>query len=164
MTALGELSGERSARCAAIQHAFTEAGVSMALRDDIVSFMWVKFFAFASIATVAILTRARAGTVARTAAGAPLVAAVLEECRRVVAAEGHPPPEDVVAIVRGLYAQRDSGYGPSILVDMEAGRLTEGEHTIGDLVERAARRGVPAPLLTAARCALQAHELTRPGG
>ena len=55
------------------------------------------------------------------------------------------------------------GYRPSILVDVQAGRPTEGAHTIGDLVERAARRGVPAPLLTAALCSLQAHELTRLG-
>jgi 2-dehydropantoate 2-reductase len=70
----------------------------------------------------------------------------------------------VAEIVRGLYAQRDSRYGPSILVDMQAGRPTEGQHTIGDLVERAEGRGVSAPLLTAALCTLQAYELTRLGG
>jgi 2-dehydropantoate 2-reductase len=163
MTALGELNGERSPRCAAIQQAFTRAGVAMALRDDIVAFMWAKFFLFASIATLATLTRARAGAVARSAAGGALVASVLEECGRIVAAEGYPPSPDVADIVRRLYAQRDSGYVPSILVDMQAGRATEGQHTIGDLAERAARRGLPAPLLTAARCAVETYELTRPG-
>ena len=48
-----------------------------------------------------------------------------------------------------------------MLVDMEEGRPTEGGHTIGDLVERAARRGVAAPILTAALCNLQAYELGR---
>ena len=164
MTALGELDGARSARCTAIQRAFTAAGVPIALRDDILAFMWAKFFLFAAIATLATLTQARAGAIARSAAGPTLVAAVLEECGRVVAAEGYPAPRAVAEIVRGLYAQRDSRYGPSILVDMQAGRTTEGEHTIGDLVERAARHSVPAPLLTAALCALQAYELTRLGG
>jgi 2-dehydropantoate 2-reductase len=163
MTAVGELNGERSARCAAIQQAFTAAGVTMALRDDIVAFMWAKFFLFAAIATLAILTRARAGAVARSAAGGALVASVLEECGRVVAAEDYPPSPDVAGIVRRLYAQNDSGYAPSILVDMQAGRPTEGQHTIGDLVERAVGRGVPAPLLTAARCAVETYELTRLG-
>jgi ketopantoate reductase len=46
-----------------------------------------------------------------------------------------------------------------MLVDMEEGRPTEGRHTIGDLVERAAQRGVAAPILTAALCNLQAYEL-----
>jgi 2-dehydropantoate 2-reductase len=48
-----------------------------------------------------------------------------------------------------------------MLIDMEDGRLTEGEHTIGDLAERAARAGISAPLLTAARCNLQAYEDSR---
>jgi 2-dehydropantoate 2-reductase len=67
----------------------------------------------------------------------------------------------MAGIVRGIFEPRDSTYAPSILVDMEEGRPTEGEHTIGDLVQRAARRGVPVPILTAALCNLQAYELRR---
>jgi 2-dehydropantoate 2-reductase len=48
-----------------------------------------------------------------------------------------------------------------MLIDMEDGRPTEGAHTIGDLVERAARGSVSAPLLTAALCNLQAYEIKR---
>ena len=150
MTAFGEPSGLRSARCAAIQQAFAAGGMPATVSDDIIAFMWAKLFAFASIAAVATLTRARAGVVAASAAGASFVSDVIEECGRVVTAEGYPPPKDIADIVRGLYAQRQSNYGPSMLVDMEEGRPTEGEHTIGDLVERAARRGVAAPILTAA--------------
>ena len=161
MTAFGESSGQRSARCAAIHEAFTAGGIAATLSDDITAFMWAKLFAFACIATVATLTRARAGVVAASPAGASFVSAVIEECGRVVAAEGYPPPADIAEIVRGLYAQCQSKYGPSMLVDMEEGRPTEGGHTIGDLVERAARRGVAAPILTAALCNLQAYEQGR---
>ena len=55
-------------------------------------------------------------------------------------------------------------HGPFILIDMENGRPTEGGHTIGDMVARAARSGVSAPLLTAARCNLQAYEISRTKG
>ncbi|WP_192859572.1 ketopantoate reductase C-terminal domain-containing protein [Bradyrhizobium sp. DOA9] len=48
-----------------------------------------------------------------------------------------------------------------MLIDMENGKPTEGEHTIGDLADRAVRLGVSAPLLTAARCNLQAYEINR---
>ena len=161
MTGLGEPSGRRSVRCAAIHQAFTACGIAATLSDDITAFMWAKLFAFACIATVASLTRARAGVVAASATGASFVSAVIEECGRVVAAEGYPPPADIAGIVRGLYAQGESKYRPSMLVDMEEGRPTEGGHTIGDLVERAARRGVAAPILTAALCNLQAYELGR---
>jgi 2-dehydropantoate 2-reductase len=161
MTAFGELSGQRSARCAEIQQAFTAGGMPATVSDDIIALMWAKLFAFACVAAVATLTRVRAGVIAASAAGASFVAATLEECGRVVTAEGYPPPNDMADIVRSIYAQRLSNYGPSMLVDMEEGRLTEGEHTIGDLVERAARRGVAAPILTAALCTLQAYELAR---
>jgi 2-dehydropantoate 2-reductase len=161
MTAVGELTGQGSARCAEIQQAFAAGGVPATVRNDIIAFMWAKLFGFATIAAVATLTRARAGVVAASAAGASFVAATVEECRRIVAAEGYPPPKDIVDIVQGLYAQRDSRYGPSMLVDMEEGRRTEGEHTIGHLVDRAGLHGVAAPILTAARCNLQAYELNR---
>ncbi len=161
MTGFGELNGLRSQRCADIWQAFTAAGLSATLSDAVIAYMWAKFFGFASIAVVATLTRARARVVAASAGGASFVAAVIEECGRVVAAEGFPPPKEVGDIVRGLYAQPDSNYGPSMLVDMEEGRPTEAEHTIGDLVVRAGRRGVAAPILTAALCNLQAYELGR---
>jgi 2-dehydropantoate 2-reductase len=48
-----------------------------------------------------------------------------------------------------------------MLIDIEEGRLTEGEHTIGDLVERATRRGLNTPILSAALCNLQAYEINR---
>jgi 2-dehydropantoate 2-reductase len=158
MTAFGERSGRRSERCTQIHRAFTAGGVPIAVSDDIVAFMWSKFFAFACIATVATLTRARAGAIAASAAGASFVSAVIEECGRVVGAEGYPAPAVAAEIVRGLYAQPRSGYGPSMLVDMEEGRPTEGEHTIGDLVSRAARLGLATPILTAALCSLQAYD------
>jgi 2-dehydropantoate 2-reductase len=48
-----------------------------------------------------------------------------------------------------------------MLIDMEDGRPTEGEHTIGDMAGHAARAGVSAPLLAAARCNLQTYEINR---
>jgi 2-dehydropantoate 2-reductase len=123
--------------------------------------MWMKFFGFACNAAIATLTRSRAGTIARSGSGASFVSAVIEECTRVVTAVGYPPPADTAGLIRGLFSQPDSTYGPSILIDMEGGRPTEGEHTIGDLVERAARGGVSTPILSAALCNLQAYEINR---
>jgi ketopantoate reductase len=64
-------------------------------------------------------------------------------------------------MIRSIFSQRDSNYGPSLLIDMEEGRPTEGQLTIGDLVDRANSRGLSVPLLTAALCNLQAYELNR---
>jgi 2-dehydropantoate 2-reductase len=161
MTACGELQGAASPRCAEIRRAFTSGGAEIAVSDAILAPMWMKFFAFATIAAVATLTRARAGFIARTPTGAALVAQAMEECRLVATAEGYPPPGETAGTIRGMFSQPASGYGPSILVDMEEGRTTEGEHVVGDMVARAARHGIAVPVLTAALCNLQAYEIAR---
>jgi len=48
-----------------------------------------------------------------------------------------------------------------MLYDIEAGRPTEADHIFGDLVRRADRLGVDAPILRAALCNLQIYEARR---
>jgi 2-dehydropantoate 2-reductase len=96
-----------------------------------------------------------------TVSSRALIDAVLDETFRVAAPEGYRPPDGIKDTARALYSQSDSTYGPSILVDMENGRTTEGEHTIGDLVDRANKHGVPVPILAAARTNLQVYEAGR---
>ena len=159
----GELDGKVTPRC-------TRIAQDLRLIDgkavpDIGAQMWGKFFGYVCNATVTTLTRSRAGVIARSAAGADFVSSVIGEVASVVEAEvGSPVPPEVGNIIRGMFAQPDSTYGPSILVDMEEGRATEGEHTIGDLVERATRRSIPVPILSAARCNLQAYQINRVAG
>ena len=163
ITMIGELDGQLSGRCTAIKNALEAGGISVQVADNILVMMWEKFFGFTCNATIASLTRSRAGVIARTVDGAPFVSAVIGECLKVVTALGYPPLPafDSAGIITGLFSQPSSTYGPSLLIDMENGRLTEGEHTVGDLAERAARAGISAPLLTAARCNLQAYEINR---
>jgi 2-dehydropantoate 2-reductase len=161
MTAFGELDGTVSARCLALQEAFAAGGMKATASDAIMGAMWGKFVAFASIAAIATLCRARAGAIARAAGSPALISAVLDECASVALAEGHQTPANMRDAVRGLYSQTESSYGPSILVDMENGRTTEGEHVIGDMVRRAEKHGVAVPVLTAARCNLLIYEAQR---
>ena len=159
----GELDGKVTPRCSAIAHDLRP--IDEQAVPDIGAQMWGKLFGYACNATVTTLTRSRAGVIARSAAGADFVSLVIGEVASIVEAEaGSPVPAQVVNIIRGMFAQPDSTYGPSILVDMEEGRTTEGEHTIGDLVDRANRRGIPVPILTAGRCNLQAYENNRAAG
>jgi 2-dehydropantoate 2-reductase len=162
---IGELDGRPSKRCAAIKAVLEAGGIPVQISDHILAMMWAKFFGFVISATIATLARSRAGAIARSASGPSFVAAVIEECTRVVTAAGYPPSPppapDTAGLMRGMFSQSDSTYGPSMLIDMEEGRPTEGEHTIGDMVESAARAGVSAPILCAARCNLQAYEINR---
>src|ERR1700681_4230279 len=146
INAIGDLDGRGSLRCTAIKTALEAGGIPVQVSDNILAMMWMKFFGFACNATIATLTRSRAGTIARSASAASFVSAVIEECTRVVTAVGYPPPSDTAGLIRGLFSPPRSTYGRSMLIDMEDGRTTEGEHTIGDLVERAARGGVNEPI------------------
>jgi 2-dehydropantoate 2-reductase len=153
----GELTGECSARCVSIQCALAAGGIPSTVSDHIIAEMWAKFYAFVTVATIATLTRAPASEVAATSACAAFVAFVFDECTSVTDAEGYPTPNETKERVRGHYARIGSPHRPSILDDFEVGRLTEGEHTIGDLVRRADRHGLAVPILRAALCNLQVH-------
>jgi 2-dehydropantoate 2-reductase len=160
-TSIGELSGERSARCEQIAGAFVAGGVPATISNNIVAEMWAKFSAFAGAAAISTLTRARAGEIAAAPAGAAFVTGVLGETARVATAEGYPPPAAIIELYRGFYAQIGSEGAPSTLYDIEAGRPTEADHIFGDLVRRADRLGVDAPILRAALCNLQIYEARR---
>jgi 2-dehydropantoate 2-reductase len=157
-TSFGELTGERSARCEAIQRALAAGGAASAVSENIISELWAKCCAFAAVATIAALTRATGGEIAATPSGAAFVGSALDECERVSSAEGYPMPNEIKARVSRNYAVVGSPYRPSILDDLDAGKRTEGEHTIGDFVRRADRHGLEAPLLRAALCNVQVHE------
>jgi 2-dehydropantoate 2-reductase len=158
---VGELTGAASQRIEAIRKALELGGIPVTVSGNITAVMWNKFFGFASIAAIASLTRSRAGPIALSGAGSAFVEAVIDECARACEAEGYPAPPQLLDVVRGTYSQSDSSYGPSLLVDVESGRPTEGEHTIRDLVRRAMHHGIPTPILGAALCNLQAYELNR---
>ena len=157
----GELDGSHTARCDAVKNAFDAGSITTEISDNILAAMWMKFFILGCGVTIASITRSRAGVISRCAAAPAFVAAVIDECTRVVTAEGYPPPADAANIVRGFFSQPASTYGPSLLVDMEQGRTTEGDHTVGDLVRRAAGKNISVPILSAALCNLQAYEINR---
>lgn len=160
-TSFGELTGERSPRCEVIRAVLAAGGAPSTVSDHILAEMWAKFSGFAAAAAIAVLTRARAGEVAAAPAGAGFVAAALDECVQVATAEGYPPPVAVTDRYRRIYSQVGSKVAPSMLYDIENGRPTEGEHVLGDLMRRADRLGVDAPILRAALCSLQIYEARR---
>jgi len=67
INAIGELDGRGSLRCTAIKTALEAGGIPVQVSDNILAMMWMKFFGFACNATIATLTRSRAGTIARSA-------------------------------------------------------------------------------------------------
>ena len=161
VTTIGELSGIVSDRSQTIRDMLQASGLRVVLSEAILSEMWGKFALFACAATIATLCRSRAGAIAAAPAGRSFIDTVIEECGRVAAAEGYLMSTSSADFVRMLFSDTASGYGPSMLSDVENNRRTEGEHVIGDMVDRGIRHAITVPILTAARCNLQVHEINR---
>ena len=157
----GEPSGERSQRCEAIAAAFTKTKVTTALNENIIQAMWEKFVMLASLAAATTLTRANVGEIMRAPSGEWLMLSELSEVERIAAAEGHAPAQEAIERTRKLLTTRGSTFTASMMRDTIAGGRTEGEHIIGDLVQRAERYDLPAALLRAALANLQVQEARR---
>ena len=160
-TLFGELNGERSARSEKIHAALAAGQANCTLSETIRSDMWSKFFGAGTSFAVAGLAQARASEVAAAPAGAALVARIIEECAGVCSAEGHAPPDWVRDFLLQMWTTPGSNYGPSLLAEIENSRPTEGEHVVGDLVNRADRLGLDTPMLRASLCCLQIYESRR---
>jgi 2-dehydropantoate 2-reductase len=157
----GEVSGERSARCDAIAETFSRSKINATQSDNITQAMWDKFVQLASLAAATTLTRANVGEMLAAPLGEWLVLESLKECREVAGADGHPPTAAAVERTRKMLTTRGSPFTASMQRDLVAGGRTEGDHIIGDLVRRAEKRGIEAPLLKIALANLQVHEARR---
>jgi len=154
----GELTGAGEPRCEAIRNALVAGGIPGRISDQIIAEMWTKFAGFASNALIATLTRGHTGEIAATSAGTGFVSAAFDECALVTTAEGFPPASTIRDLILEIHTRVGSTLAPSILADLEAGRCTEGEHVLGDLLRRAELHGLEVPLIRAAVCSLQVHE------
>jgi 2-dehydropantoate 2-reductase len=154
----GERSHERSARCDAIADVLRRARFDTVLSADILQDMWEKFVMLTALAAATCLMRASVGDILAASEGEAIMLAMLEECRAVAAATGHPPRDAFLAGTRTLLTTRGAATTASMLRDIERGGRIEAEHIVGDMLSRAGALGLAAPLLRVAFCHLQAYE------
>lgn len=157
----GELDGRMSPRVTALAAAFPAPQVKAQAVPNIREELWKKLVHLGTVATVTTLTRQSLGAVNATDDGRWLIESTLRSTARIAGAEGFPMPESYVAQYLSSFLAAGSDYKASMLRDMERGGLTEGEHIIGDLRDRAATHGIDAPIYRIAAANIQAYERTR---
>jgi len=150
-------SGQRDL-CLSIKRELKRAAIQTKLSDNVVRAMWEKWVLLASLAGLTTLMRANVGEIMHAAGGKQLMFDLIEECRRVAISAGYPPRVISLFITRTALTNRSSQLAASMLRDLQAGRQIEADHIIGDLIDRAAKLGVPAPLLTVTYTALSAYQ------
>lgn len=134
------------------------AGYDSRLGSDILQELWDKWVFLAALAAATTLIRASIGQIMATERGERLSLGLLDEITSVAEAEGHRPAEARLASARAILTERGSRLTASMLRDMQAGKRTEAEHVIGDLIRRAEAHGIETPLLEVAWVNLQNHE------
>jgi 2-dehydropantoate 2-reductase len=157
----GELPGGLSARVDAILAVFDRAKFLPRASDRIVQEMWEKWVMLATLAGMTSLMRGSVGDILAAPGGGEAILSLFDECRAVAGAAGHQPRAAFVDAVMGMLTQAGSPLTASMLRDIERRAPAEGEHVLGDLVERAATLGVDTPLLRLARCHVGTHEARR---
>lgn len=147
----GEVFGalpRRSARVRAMHDAFAGADIQSEPVDDGRVPIWEKFIFLVALAGFTGASRLPIGPLWAD----PLVRAqFLEACReveRVARAEGVEVASDVVERVDAYVCGIPGTMRSSLLIDLSQGKRIEVEALQGSIVRRAARAGLPAPVMT----------------
>jgi 2-dehydropantoate 2-reductase len=156
--AFGERAGGGSERAKAIEVEFAGTPVSAPASQNIMLEMWEKFVMMGAMAGMNCLMRGTIGDIVATADGKALMIAALAECRAVADAAGFSPRHESRERVEAMLTEPGSVNSASMRQDLEAGRRTEADAVVGDMLRRARGFGIATPLLCAAYCHLQVHE------
>jgi len=154
----GELDGRVSTRVVDIATAFDAADFESTDSSTIVHDMWEKWHFMATGGATGTLLGDAAGRVTAVEGGREVVSTIIAEASAVLAAAGRPVRDEARARVEGALLTPSSGFTTSLYRDLAAGRRTEVEPILGDLVRRAEALGVPVPTLGAAAVRLRVHE------
>jgi 2-dehydropantoate 2-reductase len=119
--------------------------------------MWSKGVMIATIGAVTSLVRGTTGEAVAVVDGSGFAEGVLDEAASIAAAAGHPLGEKDLAEHRGLVTAAGLPLTSSLSRDLLAGRVTEVENVLGDLIDRARGYGLTVPRLDAAALTLRVH-------
>ena len=155
----GERDGDPdSARVQAFAALCAQAGVEHLASADIHQQLWIKYSFLTALAAATCLMRASVGEIVASAGGTQFLTGVYAECVAVAGAAGQPIPPEKQAFALDTLTRHASPVKASMLRDLEAGQRVEATHIVGDMLQRAHRAGIAAPLLGAAWCRLQVYE------
>ena len=145
-------------RAAALIPDFTDAGFTARKSTHIELAMWEKWINLASLGALTCLMRGTVGEIASAHGGIAYADGVVDECIAVAAAYGFPVRPEVAEHAHAGLTDPTSTSTSSMYRDLVAGRPTEADHIIGDLIARAQSRDVDVPLLEIAYTNLSVHQ------
>jgi 2-dehydropantoate 2-reductase len=150
-----------SARSEAIAAAFAQAGIEHTRSLQIFQDIWIKYSFLTTLAAATCLMRGSIGAIVASAGGRDFIEQLYSECLAVAVAAGWPVPVSAQDSALAMLTQAGSPVTASMLRDLAAGAPIEGEHIVGDMLQRAQAEGLSAPLLALAWCHLETYQVQR---
>ena len=157
----GEIEGALSERALALETLLHVPGIDVRASEAIMQDMWEKFVQLTTLAGITCLMRASIGDILAVPNGEQAIFRLFAECCAVATASGFEPRAPFIEFDRKLFTTLDSPLKASMLRDIERGSVTEAEHILGDMANRARGLGIDTPLLDLARAHVAAYEIGR---
>jgi 2-dehydropantoate 2-reductase len=157
----GETRGALSERVLALEALLKVPGIDVRASDAIMQDMWEKFVQLTTLASITCLMRASIGDILTVPNGEASIFRLFAECCAVATASGYEPRAPFIEFDRKLFTTVNSPLKASMLRDIERGSITEAEHILGDMANRARALGIDTPLLDLARAHVAAYEVGR---
>src|SRR5689334_11550252 len=158
---LPQTSADAQAKVEALGALYARTPVEVVVAPDMLLELWEKFTGLTTLAAMTCLMRGTVGDIVATEDGARLMLDTYDACAHAAAAAGHAPREIAASRFKDMLLQSGSTLAASMLRDLEAGRPTEAEHIVGDMLHRCTAAGIEAPTLRDAWCHLQVYERQR---
>ncbi len=157
LLSFGEQDGTKSERAQAIAATLSGARFDIRLSTAILQEMWEKWAFIAAGAGITCLMRAAFGDVVTAGAG-ELTTRLYDECCAIAKANGFPPSETTMKRSLGMFTSPTSILTASMLKDIERNAPIEGDHVIGNLLQRGGGGSSSYPLLRIAYAHLKSYE------
>jgi 2-dehydropantoate 2-reductase len=157
----GETTGSLSERALALETLLHVPGIDVRASEAIMQDMWEKFVQLSTLAGITCLMRASVGDILAVPNGEQSIFRLFAECCAVATASGFEPRAPFIEFDRKLFTTLDSPLKASMLRDIERGSMTEAEHILGDMANRARSLDIDTPLLDLARAHVAAYEVGR---
>jgi len=160
LLSFGEQDGAASERIKSIAAALSGAGFEAHLSHEILQEMWEKWAFIAAGAGITCLMRASFGDIVTAGAG-ELTTRLFDECCAIAKANGFPPSEPTIKRSLGMFTSPTSILTASMMKDIERGAPIEGDHVVGNLLQRGGGGPSAFPLLRIAYAHLKSYEARR---
>jgi 2-dehydropantoate 2-reductase len=157
----GERDKQTTPRITRLDETMRNAGFEAKLSTDIMNDMWRKWIQLATLGAMNSLLDGSVGEIVSAPGGREVAIAILHESAAVSKASGFPQPEEFLAKLTGILADKDSKLTSSMYRDMKSGAPVEADTILGDLLHYAQKGAIDTPLLRAAYVRLSIYQANR---